>query len=191
MKFSFVCKLYFNLVSFSLFLTLAFLCRRIAKVGSSNWKRLLAYTSDNSPLKKITELGEKEVHNFTWQENMSIRPLRNYNLKGEEGKAKLRNFITNYTKAVMVRNPLVRLVSAWNDKLRYADNYYYTKTYGSHIVEKYRNETSDEILANLTTNGPTLEEFFKFIVRNVSNSHNNPNIYDVHCMSFILFLFLI
>ena len=113
---------------------------------------------------------------------MTVRPIRDFNLDTVEGEAKLRYVLENYSKSVWVRHPMARLVSAWNDKLRYGVNKFYREELGVHIVKSYRNQSETAKQSNnIIANSPTLEEFFKFLIYNATFHRKNPAIYDVHC----------
>ncbi|PIK57814.1 putative carbohydrate sulfotransferase 11 isoform X2 [Apostichopus japonicus] len=78
----------------------------IPKAGCTNWKRVLLVLSGKA--NSTQSIGQKETHVLT---SKYIRSLSTYTIS----EAKYR--LENYVKFTFVRNPFVRLLSAYRDKL--------------------------------------------------------------------------
>ena len=85
---------------------------------------------------------------------------------------KLKNFFTfqpeeilkrlqNYRKFLFVREPLTRLVSAFEDKLVRSVGKNYRRVYGTLIQKKYR---ANKTLISEVGVGTTFEEFVRYII---------------------------
>ncbi|XP_033113997.1 carbohydrate sulfotransferase 14-like [Anneissia japonica] len=82
----------------------------------------------------------RKVSSVTWRmaleeasEKLECGSVR---LLGSYSDIEKQKIIREYTKAIFVREPIERLVSAWNNK--FAKGRFYEKLYGPVIVEKYR-----------------------------------------------------
>ena len=72
--------------------------------------------------------------------------------------------LETYTKMIVVREPLDRLVSAWGDKMAHIElpqNAPYFKSFARSILRMYRKDMNEEKLK--TGLGVTLDEFLRFV----------------------------
>ena len=127
-------------------------------MASTNWQKYFDQLSRNATFTGISNVPQntsipvlKSITSYTSQEAETI--------------------LNTYKKVMWVRDPLVRLVSAWRDKLT-VSNPYYSKVVGSVIIQNHRkNATREEIQKGFPS---TLEEFFKYL-KSQPRTH-----YDVH-----------
>ena len=73
--------------------------------------------------------------------------------------------LRNYFKFVFFREPLNRLVSAYQDKFGNRNNAFFERIYGVHIVKTYRRNATSEALTS--GRGVTFEEFIQYLVDQV------------------------
>ncbi|ROL45465.1 Carbohydrate sulfotransferase 12 [Anabarilius grahami] len=112
----------------------------VPKVACTNWKRVMIVLSQNlkapngAPYLDPLDIPSTVIHNSTIHKTFNkfwrrfgrfSRPLMNHKLK-------------NYTKFLFVRDPFVRLISAFRDKFAKPDEYFY-RTYGSTMLQRYAN----------------------------------------------------
>ncbi|XP_063803868.1 carbohydrate sulfotransferase 9-like [Pseudophryne corroboree] len=132
-----------------------FIYCEVPKVGCSNWKRIILLLNES--------LG------FT------IDSLRHYNIHSTHLLIKLSSYplsiqkqlLENYTKVMITRDPLERVVSAYRDKFIRDKGIYYSKTIANAIKKELRNNSN-------TTENITFEEFARYIVL------HNPQYTDTH-----------
>ncbi|CAB1424578.1 unnamed protein product [Pleuronectes platessa] len=86
----------------------------IPKVACTNWKRVMYVLKHGEPYQDPSSIYDQYVHGFG-----NLRLLSNY--PRIERKAKLKH----YTKFLFVRDPFVRLISAFRDKFEDSKNDYY------------------------------------------------------------------
>ncbi|XP_072255007.1 carbohydrate sulfotransferase 9-like [Pyxicephalus adspersus] len=132
-----------------------FIYCEVPKVGCSNWKRIILLLNDSLGL-TLSELKHYEVHS-----SPLLRKLSTYSL------AKQQELLATYTKVMIVRDPLERVVSAYRDKFLHNDDIYYSKTVTDIIKRRL------EIDVN-STNKITFQEFVRFI------TIENPKYRDTH-----------
>ena len=122
---------------------LGFLFCYVPKVACSNWKRVMmaleGRASDPNDVDKYHHRG------FTFLEDFPPRGIQRR--------------LNNYFKFMFVRDPLDRLVSAYNNKFVSRNSTYFHKRYGQRIATKYRRKTrkpykGDDI---------TFKEFFRYL----------------------------
>ncbi|KAK9980672.1 hypothetical protein ABG768_000263 [Culter alburnus] len=112
----------------------------VPKVACTNWKRVMIVLSQNlkapngAPYLDPLDIPLTVIHNSTIHKTFNklwrrfgrfSRPLMHHKLK-------------NYTKFLFVRDPFVRLISAFRDKFAKPDEYFYRK-YGSTMLQRYAN----------------------------------------------------
>ncbi|CAH1256532.1 CHST11 [Branchiostoma lanceolatum] len=94
----------------------------VAKAGSTTMKKILAQVDPNYQYIKENGLHDQE----------SFKDLSLF----QEGSRDLRDRLTNYTKFMIVREPLERLLSAYQDKFRFGRGVReYETNYGKHFLE--------------------------------------------------------
>ena len=83
-----------------------------AKTGSSNFKNVLIKASSTYKRGKYTaEIGQDQLHWTDVLRHFGVRNLNDYSRKDIE------NILQTYTKVIVVRNPMVRVYSAYREKL--------------------------------------------------------------------------
>uniref|UniRef100_A0A3B3BR82 Carbohydrate sulfotransferase n=1 Tax=Oryzias melastigma TaxID=30732 RepID=A0A3B3BR82_ORYME len=102
----------------------------IPKVACTNWKRTLIALNSSKPYPDPMSFEQRWVHNFD-----RFKHLKNF--PQAERKEKLQH----YTKFLFVRDPFVRLISAYRDKMQHYDQYFY-KGYVRVILQLYKNQTN-------------------------------------------------
>ena len=154
------------------------------KAGSSAWLYLLSRASldlETLQPKPKTFWHSRELHVFgntnSWTTNLSTRPLSLFlDLKSQQGRDKMRKILKTFTKVILVRHPLTRLVSAFKDKFRHGNDGLY-QAMGCSIVKMARSNQSLNVEGDQKKRcQPTLEEFFIYL-----NKTTKPDfIFDAH-----------
>ena len=122
----------------------------IAKVGCTSWKWLLIALQGRYNISQPERLGQK-VHTVRVQVGHGLKPLEKYTSDEIEYR------LQHYHKIMAVRNPIGRIVSAYNDKfVPYKDptneekiKCLFCRQFGPAILKKTRystNETSPSLL---------------------------------------------
>ncbi|KAM6909348.1 carbohydrate sulfotransferase 12-like [Xenentodon cancila] len=102
----------------------------IPKVACSNWKRVMFVLNYNKPYPDPASIDREFVH------TPDMFPLLSHYPKTEI-KVKLKN----YTKFLFVRDPFVRLISAYRDKFQdNKENEYFYQYYAKFIMRFYDNQ---------------------------------------------------
>ncbi|XP_060951819.1 carbohydrate sulfotransferase 12-like [Limanda limanda] len=102
----------------------------IPKVACTNWKRVMFVLKHGEPYQDPSSISRYLVHGF------GNLPLLSSNPRIER-KAKLKH----YTKFLFVRDPFVRLISAYRDKFEhYSESYF--ENFAQHIQRLYGNQTN-------------------------------------------------
>uniref|UniRef100_A0A8D0H2D7 Carbohydrate sulfotransferase n=1 Tax=Sphenodon punctatus TaxID=8508 RepID=A0A8D0H2D7_SPHPU len=120
----------------------------VPKAGCSNWKRVLMVLSGLAP--SAYNITHDAVHY-----GKHLKKLDSYDLKG------IHTRLNTYTKAIFVRNPMERLVSAFRDKFEHPNSYYHP-VFGKAIIKKYRLNAGEEALS--TGSGVTFKEFIQYLL---------------------------
>ncbi|XP_068611922.1 carbohydrate sulfotransferase 12-like [Brachionichthys hirsutus] len=138
----------------------------IPKVACSNWKRFMLFLEHGEPYRDPMSFG---VHGNPLIKFLKGNPI-------EMSKAKLKH----YTKFLFVRDPFVRLISAYRNKLqKYVPSFY--ESYGQLILKRFGNqsnpaETKDKTLASRVF--PSFHNFIQFLIdpntRKPFNEHWSP-----------------
>ncbi|XP_049684348.1 carbohydrate sulfotransferase 9 isoform X2 [Accipiter gentilis] len=131
----------------------------VPKAGCSNWKRVLMVL--NGLAASAHNISHDDVHY-----GKHLRKLDSYDLKG------IYTRLNTYTKAIFVRDPMERLVSAFRDKFEHANSYYHP-VFGKAIIKKYRHNANEEALK--TGSGVKFKEFIQYLL----DSHR-PVGMDIH-----------
>uniref|UniRef100_A0A3B3DAE8 Carbohydrate sulfotransferase n=1 Tax=Oryzias melastigma TaxID=30732 RepID=A0A3B3DAE8_ORYME len=127
----------------------------IPKVACTNWKRTLIALRHDEPYPDPMSFEHNWVHRFD-----RFQLLRQFPLA--ERKAKLKH----YTKFLFVRDPFVRLISAYRDKMQHYDQYFY-QGYVRAILQLYKkqyNLPTNVTLARKTGVQPSFYNFIQYIV---------------------------
>ncbi|XP_030017855.1 carbohydrate sulfotransferase 12-like [Sphaeramia orbicularis] len=112
----------------------------IPKVACSNWKRVMFVLKQNEPYKDPLSVPTDVIHEPNTLTYLNSLPRK-------ERKVRLKH----YTKFLFVRDPFVRLISAYRDKFHRHNDYFY-QNYGRDILQLYGNmstppQTEDEAFA--------------------------------------------
>ncbi|KAF7657397.1 hypothetical protein LDENG_00027590, partial [Lucifuga dentata] len=97
----------------------------IPKVACTNWKRFMFILKQGEPYKDLMSIPHNLVHNSNQLIRLSSFPK-------PEQKARLKY----YTKFLFVRDPFVRLISAYRDKFQKNNKYFY-QYFGRNILRRY------------------------------------------------------
>ncbi|XP_072135180.1 carbohydrate sulfotransferase 8-like [Mobula birostris] len=120
----------------------------VPKAGCSNWKRVLMVLSG---LASSPAHIEHQVAHY----GNSLRRLDSFDRAGMAWR------LRTYTKALFVREPLERLVSAFRDKFE-QPNAYYHPVFGRAIIAHYRPNATRQAL--LSGSGVTFPEFVRYLL---------------------------
>uniref|UniRef100_A0A8B9FXZ9 Carbohydrate sulfotransferase n=1 Tax=Amazona collaria TaxID=241587 RepID=A0A8B9FXZ9_9PSIT len=131
----------------------------VPKAGCSNWKRVLMVL--NGLATSAHNISHDDVHY-----GKHLRKLDSYDLKG------IYTRLNTYTKAIFVRDPMERLVSAFRDKFEHPNSYYHP-VFGKAIIKRYRHKANEEALK--TGSGVRFKEFIQYLL----DSHR-PVGMDIH-----------
>nr|XP_045233850.1 carbohydrate sulfotransferase 9 isoform X2 [Macaca fascicularis] len=131
----------------------------VPKAGCSNWKRILMVL--NGLASSAYNISHDAVHY-----GKHLKKLDSFDLKG------IYTRLNTYTKAVFVRDPMERLVSAFRDKFEHPNSYYHP-VFGKAIIKKYRPNACEEALIN--GSGVRFKEFIHYLL----DSHR-PVGMDIH-----------
>ena len=132
----------------------------IPKVACSSWKAALALLTNNLPNHEANTL--KGVHFTSFMNKIGLPSASALSL------SQLQIALNTYTKIMVVRHPLERLVSAYRDKFRTYNKWtkHFQLRYGRKIALLYRgNDVTVEALKR--GHDVTFEEFLTFIVDDV------------------------
>uniref|UniRef100_A0A3B4EXK7 Carbohydrate sulfotransferase n=1 Tax=Pundamilia nyererei TaxID=303518 RepID=A0A3B4EXK7_9CICH len=120
----------------------------VPKAGCSNWKRVLMVLSGSAASTRDIP------HNAAHYENRLPR-LSGYSRAGVTER------LRSYTKALFVREPFERLVSAFRDKFE-SPNSYYHPVFGRAIISRYRANATHAALRSGA--GVTFREFVQYLL---------------------------
>uniref|UniRef100_A0A8C6N4Y5 Carbohydrate sulfotransferase n=1 Tax=Mus spicilegus TaxID=10103 RepID=A0A8C6N4Y5_MUSSI len=120
----------------------------VPKAGCSNWKRILMVL--NGLASSAYNISHDTVHY-----GKHLKTLDSFDIKGVHMR------LNTYTKAVFVRDPMERLVSAFRDKFEHPNSYYHP-VFGKAIIKKYRPNASAEALNN--GSGVKFKEFAYYLL---------------------------
>ncbi|XP_068164939.1 carbohydrate sulfotransferase 12-like [Antennarius striatus] len=127
----------------------------IPKVACTNWKRFMIVLKHGKPYQDLMSYDFDMVHFGSLLTHLKTFPRT-------EVKKKLKE----YRKFLFVRDPFVRLISAYRDKLQRYQKWYY-ETYGKLILRKYGNmpnppRTKEEMIASGVH--PSFHSFIKYVI---------------------------
>ncbi|XP_051284462.1 carbohydrate sulfotransferase 12 [Dicentrarchus labrax] len=127
----------------------------IPKVACTNWKRVMFVLNQSEPYHDPMSIPGDLVHMHSKYTLLNSFPRI-------EMKAKLKH----YTKFLFVRDPFVRLISAYRDKFQRHNEYYY-KNYARYILRQYGNQpdppqTVDEAFASGVR--PSFYNFIQYLL---------------------------
>ncbi|KAG9348060.1 hypothetical protein JZ751_004085 [Albula glossodonta] len=120
----------------------------VPKAGCSNWKRTLMVL--NGLATSTDKISHDAVHYGS-----HLKKLDSFDRKGIQER------LSSFTKVVVVRDPMERLVSAFRDKFE-QPNPYYHPVFGRAIIRKYRENATKEALQS--GSGVTFGEFVHYLL---------------------------
>ncbi|XP_061815243.1 carbohydrate sulfotransferase 12-like isoform X1 [Nerophis lumbriciformis] len=127
----------------------------VPKVACTNWKRFMHSLKNGKPYPDLMSISPGKAHN-----PKGLPSLANFPKVEMEAKLK------HYTKFMFVREPFVRLVSAFRDKLHSFNQYYY-KGLGRLLLTRYGNQSDppmDVKEAFAAGIKPTFYNFIQYLV---------------------------
>ena len=146
----------------------------IPKTACTNWKRLLAFMTGKPNVTSPMHIMARSVHNKKRMARYGLVYMNSYKPK------EILYRLENYYKFLMVRNPLERILSAYNDKFKQTNRWteYFQRKYGSMIVDRYRKHPNISSLA--LGNDVSFDEFVKYLIDPVTISENKLNAHWEH-----------
>ena len=126
----------------------------IPKVACTSWKRALLVLSGRMMFKDAMSANHLVVHR-----NLAKDLLKTLYMFPPEHISKI---LSTYYKVMFVRDPLERLLSAYEDKFTDPDNDYFPHAFGRKINQMYgKNKTEEELE---TGNGVHFQEFVQYVL---------------------------
>ncbi|KAK2862774.1 hypothetical protein Q5P01_002307 [Channa striata] len=127
----------------------------IPKVACTNWKRVMFVLHYKKPYLDPSSVSAQLVHNTNKLVLLSSLP-----------KAEMKAKLKHYTKFLFVRDPFVRLISAYRDKFQGYNEYYY-ENFARDILRLYGNrlyppEIADEAFASGVY--PSFHNFVQYLL---------------------------
>ena len=144
-----------------------------SKAGSGTFKELLVmHTAKYLRLVNTTgrNVDLRNIHKSQFNEGFGIKPLSAYN------KTEIAQFLQNYTKVMVVRNPLVRVHSSYRDKLvrvRPPKCQPFQKRLGTKIVQELRTNVTESDLE--CAHDVTFSEFMRYFSKHQQNIQRDPH----------------
>jgi len=137
----------------------------VPKVGCTSMKRLFINISDHG--ENAAAVAKIFPHSERTMTKAGIHPLTYYT------GGNLTSRVTNFTKVIIIRHPLIRLLSAYRNKF-VEDNPVYPKHLGTKIIARYRKDASNESL--VTGQDVRYSEFVQFLI----DSGKEGKKFDMH-----------
>lgn len=136
----------------------------IPKTGISSFKNFMMEIASGQTLGI-----ERGFHNLTKLANHGIQTLIHLH-----NQAEMQARIASFHKILLVRHPIIRLISAYKDKFF---DHIYSKKHNHHIIKYYRTEKVSKL--SPYANRPTWTEFVDFVVQHERNKM------DIHWMRYL------
>ncbi|XP_038146078.1 carbohydrate sulfotransferase 12-like [Cyprinodon tularosa] len=129
----------------------------IPKVACSNWKRVMFVLKKGKPYDDPASIDPINVHRIS-----KLQYLTQFN------STERKNRLMNYTKFMFVRDPFVRLISAYRSKFLYNQkNEYFYRKYGRIMMKLYGNQQNPpQTMKEAEALGllPTFKNFVQYLV---------------------------
>ncbi|XP_056305898.1 carbohydrate sulfotransferase 12 [Danio aesculapii] len=112
----------------------------VPKVACTNWKRVMIVLSQNlkapngAPYLDPLDIPIEVIHNSTVHKTFNNLWMHH----GQYARPLMHHKLKNYTKFIFVRDPFVRLISAFRAKFNRPDEYFYSN-YGSKMLQHFAN----------------------------------------------------
>ncbi|KAM4536988.1 carbohydrate sulfotransferase 12-like [Odontesthes bonariensis] len=128
----------------------------VPKVACTHWKRVMYALKQSKPYPDLVSIPPSAVH-----QTKKLDYLRD--LPKPEREVKLKN----YTKFLFVRDPFVRLISAFRNKFHYkVEHEQFYQSYGKYMLQLYGNQPhppNTMLEAHKSGRLPTFSNFVKFL----------------------------
>ena len=140
-----------------------FLYCYIPKIACTNWKRTILGLSGKIRTLNSTGIKHRDVH-------YTLSPL--FNKLNQYPEAEIKYRINNYLKFIVVRDPLERIISAYNDKFVHTKDNSWRNRY-----KRYRRKQNTKTHSSMTSSNTkpsqtlTFEDFFKLIINQNPKEH--------------------
>ncbi|KAJ1096363.1 hypothetical protein NDU88_001505 [Pleurodeles waltl] len=114
----------------------------VPKVACTNWKRVMIVLSEKlseseTPYHDLLQIPPGDTHNPS-----SLLTLNNFqHIYGKFSRHKMKIRLKKYTKFLFVRDPFVRLISAFRSELLLENEWFY-RSFSVPIMRRYSNHTS-------------------------------------------------
>ncbi|KAM6908924.1 carbohydrate sulfotransferase 12-like [Xenentodon cancila] len=135
----------------------------IPKVACSNWKRVMFTLKNDKPYGDLSSIDREFVH------TPNLFPLLSrFSMEGIEMR------LTNYTKFLFVRDPFVRLISAYRDKFEKNNENEYFYNYTKHIMRLYGKKFNlPKTVGEAFASGvhPTFHDFIQYLLDPITQWH--------------------
>ncbi|XP_015251942.1 PREDICTED: carbohydrate sulfotransferase 12-like [Cyprinodon variegatus] len=129
----------------------------IPKVACSNWKRVMFVLKKGEPYDDPASIDPINVHRISKLQNLT-----------QFNSTERKNRLMNYTKFMFVRDPFVRLISAYRSKFLYNQkNEYFYRKYGRIMMKLYGNQQKPpQTMKEAEALGllPTFKNFVQYLV---------------------------
>ena len=122
------------------------------KAACSTWKTIMANISTEGKIKSGMTAAQLRAVHYRIGKTFGLEAMR-YD-----------NILSHYTKFIVVRHPLDRLVSAYRDKMRGGDVTFYKGA--KQVIDTFRKNKTD------TSKYPTFREFVQMVLSNMLMSSN-------------------
>ncbi|XP_029949519.1 carbohydrate sulfotransferase 12-like [Salarias fasciatus] len=152
----------------------------VPKVACTRWKSVMIILSQSqiSPLTGKPYTDPKEIPRDVVHNRISHLTFDKFiHIYGSQSRSQMKTKLQTYTKFLFVRDPFVRLISAFRDKLGKPDQYFYMR-FGSKILRHYGHVSS---LPNIAEEAfaagfkPTFQQFITYLLdpkrKEVLNEH--------------------
>ncbi|KAK7166616.1 hypothetical protein R3I93_006387 [Phoxinus phoxinus] len=153
----------------------------VPKVACSNWKRVMIVLSQNlkapngAPYLDPLDIPVEVIHNHTVHKTFN-KLWRRF---GRFSHQLMHHKLNNYTKFLFVRDPFVRLISAFRDKFATPNEDYY-KYIGSPMLQRYANISSPPASAQKAFAAGIRLSFTHFIQYLLDPQTEKKNPFDEH-----------
>ncbi|XP_061920394.1 carbohydrate sulfotransferase 12-like [Entelurus aequoreus] len=131
-------------------------------VACTNWKRFMHALKEGEPYPDLMSISSSKANN-----PKGLRSLASFSKVEMEAKLK------HYTKFMFVREPFVRLISAFRDKLLSLNQYYY-QGLGRLLLRRYGNQSDTPLTVKEAVASGIQPKFYHFVQHLLdTNGHMN------------------
>ncbi|XP_070849911.1 carbohydrate sulfotransferase 12-like [Chaetodon trifascialis] len=141
------------------------------RVACTNWKRVMLFLKQNKSYDELLAIPGHSIH-----------ASKNLTLLSRFPTAEIKAKLKYYTKFMFVRDPFVRLISAYRDKFQKPNKYF--KSYAVNILRLYGNKRHSYYAAGKdkakAVASQTVPSFYNFIQYLLDPQTERRNPYDPH-----------